>query len=198
MVATAVAGANQPIATPTPEGITAEDIQRIVAAALSLPSDPKSTALKQVYEAPSGRWSIQHPDGWSTRIVDVAYSEKIQLAGVLTGTRDPAPVVVEVERVNDGGLLPLDASTDAVILLNLGILEDFQLLSRSTQAFLDTFVEELVISHDAPLGPYIILMIVLRSTSDLYTIQGVTMSSSFEDVEEQIREIVYSFRTLTN
>jgi len=125
MVATALAGANQPIATPTPEGITAKDIHRMVGAALSLPNDPKSTTLAQVYEAPSGRWSIQHPDGWSSRVVNVAYSEKIQLAGILIGTRDPAPVVVEVERVNDGGLLPLDASTDAVILLNLRFLRTF-------------------------------------------------------------------------
>ena len=78
---------------------------------------------------------------------------------------------------------------------NLGLLDDFRLLSRSTQAFRGTFVEELVYRHNSPPGPSNVLMIVMRSSSGLYTIRGAARSLEFEHVEDQIEAIVYSFRT---
>lgn len=199
IIATAVADATQPTVTPLPSGLTAQDIQRIVAAASDqVLTDSHPTTLSEVYEAPSARWSIRHPEGWIAYEANVAYSERIQLAGLVESSHGSAPVAVIVERVPDGGLLPLAESTDAVILLNLGHLDDFRLISRSAQTLGATNAEEIVFTHKAPLiGPAIGLMIVVRAASDMYTIQGVTLSSSFEHVEGGIRDIVYSFRTLS-
>jgi hypothetical protein len=192
----------RPSADPTPAArtgsLTAEAVQTIVAESIGFSEkEAGSTTLTHIYEAPSGRWSIRHPGDWIAYEVNVAYSERIQLTGLLEGSAGSASAAVVVERVADGGLLPLAESTDAVILVNLGHLDDFRLISRSTQTIGGTIAEEIIFSHKAPLiGPAIGLMIVVRATSDIYTIQGVTLASSFDDVEGEIRDILYSFRIL--
>ena len=190
-IATIVADTSQTKGT----GISVAEVQVIVDAAFAAAQGDYSFTLAQVYKPPSGRWSIQHPESWTIDLANVPNSEETRLAGKLDGRNGRASVAVEVRRFDDDGLLTVDASTDDVILPNLGLLDDFRLLSRSTQAFRGTFVEELVFSHNSTLGPTIALMIVIRSSSDLYTIRGEAASPKFEHLEDQVRAIVYSFRT---
>lgn len=150
--------------------------------------------LARAYEAPSGSWSIQYPEGWTIDVAEAADRERTRLAGRLTGQEGQALASAEVERTDDHGLLTVNASTNDMVLPELALLDDFRLLSRSTQVLWGDFVEQLVFSHTSPDGPSIALMIVTRSNSDLYTIRGETASSEFVHFEEQIRAIVYSFR----
>jgi len=185
----------KPTPTATTNILTAKDVQRIVATSVASWEDLEY-AQAQTYESPSGRWSIRYPEEWISLVVNVPFSERIRFAGMLGDSNDPAIAIVEVERVPDGGLLPLAESSDALILANLGLLENFRLLSRSTQVIRGALAEELVFSHDVAFLSFTGLMIIVRSTSDLYTIQGLASSSQFNDIEEQIRDIVYSFRIL--
>lgn len=190
-IATIVADTSQSKGT----GISVAEVQVIVDAAFAAAQGDYSFTLARAYEPPSGSWSIQHPEGWTIDVAKAADSEKTRLAGKLIGPKGQAFVAAEVKRFDDDGLMTIDASTDDVVLPDLGLLDDFRLLSRSTQAFRGTFVEELVFSHNSPLGPSIALMIVMRSNSDLYTIRGEAASPKFEHLENQVRAIIYSFRT---
>ena len=190
-VATIVADISQSKGT----GITAADVQIIVETSLAVAQGDYSYTLARAYEPPSGSWSIQHPEGWTVDVARADSSEKTRLAGELRGPKGQAFASAEVERFDDYRLLTVDASTDDVVLPNLALLDDFRLLARSTQVYRGTFVQELVFSHNSPLGPTIALMIVTRSNSGLYTIRGEAASPEFEHLKDQVRAIVYSFRT---
>ena len=176
-------------------GLSVEDVQGILEVSFAALQGDYNLALARAYEPPSGSWSIQHPDGWTIDVAKESDSGKTRLAGQLGGPKGQAFVAAEVKRVRYDRLSTLYASTEDVVLPDLALLDDFRLLSRSTQFLRGTFVEELVFSHNSPLGPAIALMIVARSNSDLYTVRGETASPEFDHVEDQIRAIVYSFRT---
>ena len=171
------------------------DVAALIAKALEL-SQATDNTLGQTYTAPSGLWSIRHPDGWESEVMNVAFSDRIVLGGAVESNDGIAFAGVSVETVNDGGLLTLDEVTDGVILANSAILNDFHLLSRYTRAFQSTVAEELLFSHKSPLGPTTSVMIVARSGVHIHTVQVFSLSSSFKDVEEQLRDILHSFRIL--
>ena len=170
------------------------DVRSIIVTSLAVAQGDYSAMLAQAYEAPSGSWSIQHPESWTIDVEEAADRDMTRLAGRLTGQEGQVMASAEVERIDDHGLPTVDASTNDVVLPELALLDGFRLLSRSTQVLRGVFVEQLVFSHTSPDGPSIGLMIVTRSNSDLYTVRGETASAEFDHFEEQIRAIVYSFR----
>ena len=113
-IATVVADTSQTKGT----GITAAEVQVIVDAAFAAAQGDYSFTLAQVYEPPSGSWTIQHPEGWTIDLANVPNSEETRLAGKLDGRNGRASVAVQVRRFDDDGLLTVDASTDDVILPN--------------------------------------------------------------------------------
>ena len=179
--------------TPTPD--VSVVIANLIVEALES-SQTTDQTLTQTYTAPSGLWSIRHPDGWESEVMNVAFSDRIVLGGPVESSDGITFAGISVETVNDDGLLSLDEITKGVILINSAILNDFHLLSRYTRAFQATVAEELLFSHESPLGPTTGVMIVVRSAVHVHTVQIFSLSSSFEEVEGQLRDILHSFRLL--